>query len=483
MAGRKKSAKETQQELRGKRKPIDPVYTVNDLQTKAPELATKVNQLKSNYNTTDDIFPQGEVSAYSFGQGINTNLEPGGSGLALSQADNFKKPGVGGNAEFWLRPKKKEYGPGSRIELMPARRSFTPVQGQMVPGAGAGLEIRVKSNIARLPIPGSRPVIQHMGIAEETISFVGAFCGFDIPQEDPSDPGISYTSYNKRRLGNAYDDAMNLLEGIRAGWELEMVMRWNSQDDSHNSDIAIEYAPQVRYTGYIRNFCKEFATAQRVYYRVEMVVSNRESTILDDSKISAPSMLRPTAIKGGVFGLDSIVANVKATNSGAPSTPTFEQSPSNLLSRSPNDSLPVAAGKAVVNALARPAVALRNTIYPPAPPAPTTDGLGGSKPFEGSIGPHGPATMGKSSTGQPALIVHYKDKDGKFIGATQRADQGQIVDEVRHIPGTNKTELYSNGVKVQTRTNESDDTFYTQHKGAQKAFLDYSQGGKNSSGH
>ncbi len=205
--------------------------------------------------------------------------------------------GVGGDAIFKIRPVNPKYGPGVELELLPARQSFTPGQGQRIPGAGAGLTISTRSNIARIPIPSSRPIYQHMGILEETVSFVGAFVGFDLPS--PGDK-ILY-SPGKTRSQTAYEDALNFLEAVRPGFEVVLEMKTVASDGSVMdilfSDDINPADPRERksvsFKGFIRNFQQEVATAQRVYYRVEMVITNREQKILKSDQSPAPPKAPP----------------------------------------------------------------------------------------------------------------------------------------------------------------------------------------------
>jgi hypothetical protein len=265
---------------------------------KVTETAEPGEQVKPARPLGDSEYPHGDVSLTSFAATEKGFAEAGAKvGYdKITEEDFRKKTGVGGRAEFWLRPldgKKKGYGPGARIELMPARKSMTPNQGQAVPGAGAGLEIRTKSSMAKLLIPGSYPIWQYMGTAEETITLVGAFAGFDIPSSMDENPAISQMSYDRRRLGNAWDEAINVLEQVKAGYELELVMRWNSDSDSLPEDLSLEFLPGLKYTGYVRNFRQERATAQRVYYFIEFVVTNRDHSILNE-KADAPSLAPKT---------------------------------------------------------------------------------------------------------------------------------------------------------------------------------------------
>ena len=76
---------------------------------------------------------------------------------------------------------KVELGP-LRFEVPPAMSTVNSVHGGMgtvAPGAGSGISIRHVQNISTMPIPGSVPLYQSLGIQGQMIEFVGAFLGFD----------------------------------------------------------------------------------------------------------------------------------------------------------------------------------------------------------------------------------------------------------------------------------------------------------------
>lgn len=215
--------------------------------------------------------------------------------------------GVGGDAFFEIKPVNSKYGSGVTMELLPARQSFTPGQGQRVPGAGAGLTISTRANIARLPIPASRPIYQHMGILEEVITFVGAFTGFDLPVDN-------YLHNNKIRSTTAYEDALQFLEVVRPGFEIELTMKTVATGGSTMELMFKEvktdsgYTP-IKFRGFIRNFQQEIATAQRVYYRVEMVVTNREQTKFSSEQSPDPPKAPPVPIPPKPISLGAVPAN------------------------------------------------------------------------------------------------------------------------------------------------------------------------------
>ena len=73
------------------------------------------------------------------------------------------------------------------FSLLPAMDSVIPMTASKdVPNALPGLHIRVKANIAKLRVPGSTPIYQHMGIDSVMITVVGMFTGVDGDKPSPA---------------------------------------------------------------------------------------------------------------------------------------------------------------------------------------------------------------------------------------------------------------------------------------------------------
>ena len=193
--------------------------------------------------------------------------------------------GVGGEVRFSIGVLKKNdngkalYPPvpeGDEIifELAPARSSFADKQGQRVPGVGAGLSLRVKANVARLAVPGSKPMIQHMGIGEELTEWVGAFLG--------TDNYATIIDPDKRKNRSASQSAAELMTQFKKQQEVVLTLRW--VDSNHS----VEFDHGVAFTGYLRDIRKIEATEQRVYYSLVLSVTNRndirQGTISSDTR-------------------------------------------------------------------------------------------------------------------------------------------------------------------------------------------------------
>lgn len=166
------------------------------------------------------------------------------------------------------------------FEMAPARRSFFERQGQGVPGAEAGLGHNLKANIAKLNVPGSKPIPQLMGMGNETMEFVGAFIGYDeysaandadLTWDNPAfNPGVA--SHNGLHRKNAYDRAMQVAWAIRNGQQMVFQLEWG--DDS--SDFKIQYTRGTHFLGIIEDVTFYHAHEQRAYYKIKFYVTNRD---------------------------------------------------------------------------------------------------------------------------------------------------------------------------------------------------------------
>lgn len=195
---------------------------------------------------------------------------------------------VGGPVKFTIGILKMESGkpaidksfPLMVFEMAPARRSFMDKQGQMVPGAGAGLCIKTRFNVARIPIPGGKPALHNMGVAEEILEWVGAFVGldhyFDTRENEPT----------KKRVSGP-EEARELFRQFKL--KREVILTLNFTDN--NSVHAIEFDAGVNFTGYIDNIKLVEATEQKTYYQLSLVVTNRDHNLILDSEppVSFPS--------------------------------------------------------------------------------------------------------------------------------------------------------------------------------------------------
>lgn len=163
----------------------------------------------------------------------------------------------------------------ARIELAPARRSFHDKAGQNVPGTEAGIVHQAKANLVRLAVPASRPIYQHLGIREETLDWVGAFVGFDNGPK---------TEQNENRKYNAWVEYMDVKSLLRSGREVIVTLNWGvghkyqfHYPTGAKPDSAIAVS---QFRGMVKYIDVEYATAQRVYYRICMHVSNREDILV-----------------------------------------------------------------------------------------------------------------------------------------------------------------------------------------------------------
>lgn len=168
------------------------------------------------------------------------------------------------------------------FEVMPAIRSYgsSSNQGMQPPGAGHGISWKSSLNIAKLNVPGGRPIYQVMGINEEVIEFVGSFLGmrslaeqgsrFDSSQfEDlPISDGLTYnTSANYYRA----QQESNIIRYMQLSGEmLELTIRSyaGSQRDDEDQGIAINVK------GYIHQFQRFIKSDDRVWYQISFRITD-----------------------------------------------------------------------------------------------------------------------------------------------------------------------------------------------------------------
>lgn len=90
-------------------------------------------------------------------------------------------------ADWGMRVTQVDTNKSYFFSLLPAMDSAIPMTASKdVPNALPGLHIRVKANIAKLRVPGSTPIYQHMGIDSVMITVVGMFTGVDGDKPSPA---------------------------------------------------------------------------------------------------------------------------------------------------------------------------------------------------------------------------------------------------------------------------------------------------------
>lgn len=182
------------------------------------------------------------------------------------------------------------------FELAPARRSFADKQGQMVPGAGAGMEMPINMSLAELKVPGSRPVQQPMGIAGEYIELVGAFIGYDEYHGESFDGARTWDSKAANRVQgfDAWEKSQLFAQLVRAQREVMLTLDWSSPDYSHR--ILFENGTSFR--GFIKAAKRIYASPQRVYYYIKIAVNNREDILSAPDSSAAGVFFLPKAVDG-----------------------------------------------------------------------------------------------------------------------------------------------------------------------------------------
>ena len=165
----------------------------NEARTEAIKYLREVSTLP----LTEDFTEAGkdEASAYIAGLATpsSTGIPTGGevdpskgdpSKLTTKQEPTITYPPA---ADWGMRVTQVDTNKSYFFSLLPAMDSVVPMTASKdVPNALPGLHIRVKANIAKLRVPGSTPIYQHMGIDSVMITVVGMFTGVDGDKPSPA---------------------------------------------------------------------------------------------------------------------------------------------------------------------------------------------------------------------------------------------------------------------------------------------------------
>ncbi len=200
------------------------------------------------------------------------------------------------------------------FEMAPARRSFADKQGQMVPGVGAGMEMPIEMSLAELKVPGSRPVMQPMGIAGEYIELVGAFIGYD--EYMGNDGALGWDSNTSRAQQNwdAWEKSQLFAQLVRAQREVMLQLDWVGSDYSHR----IQFQNTVSFRGHIKKAKRIYASPQRVYYYIKLAVNNREDINAYPDSSGGGVYYLPESLEG--LGIQAVPADLADTPAAAGTT-------------------------------------------------------------------------------------------------------------------------------------------------------------------
>jgi hypothetical protein len=140
------------------------------------EAKRKAREYIARFNTPDD-------TAIPTGSGVDTS-KGDASKLTTKQEPTITYPPA---ADWGMRVTQVDTNKNYFFSLLPAMDSVIPMTASKdVPNALPGLHIRVKANIAKLRVPGSTPIYQHMGIDSVMITVVGMFTGVDGDKPSPA---------------------------------------------------------------------------------------------------------------------------------------------------------------------------------------------------------------------------------------------------------------------------------------------------------
>ncbi len=203
------------------------------------------------------------------------------------------------------------------FEMAPARRSFADKQGQMVPGVGAGMEMPIEMSLAELKVPGSRPVMQPMGIAGEYIELVGAFIGYDEYMGNDNALGFDSKEARNRQGWDAWEKSQLFAQLVRSQREVYLTLEWEGEDYSHR--ILFQSGKNaVSFRGHIKKAKRIYASPQRVYYYIKLAVNNREDINAYPDSSGGGVYYLPESLEG--LGIQAVPADLAGTPAAAGTT-------------------------------------------------------------------------------------------------------------------------------------------------------------------
>lgn len=195
-----------------------------------------------------------------------TIINGGVVGGTVKQKEVIKKESIiGPDKENSVGMRVQSVSTGYKFDfyLAPAMQSnFRMPGGRDVPNAlPGGLNIRVRPNISKMKIPGSKPVYQNLGIDSVVVTVVGAFTGGNLTgtffkentsRIDDTEPGASLDTYRD------YNEFISLID-LGEELDVEINLNQNMYDNINtlNQDLGLQpvsaQLPRERFESAARN--------------------------------------------------------------------------------------------------------------------------------------------------------------------------------------------------------------------------------------
>lgn len=230
-------------------------------------------------------------------------------------------------ADWGMRVTQVDTNKSYFFSLLPAMDSVIPMTASKdVPNALPGLHIRVKANIAKLRVPGSTPIYQHMGIDSVMITVVGMFTGVDGDKPSPA----TYLSHatGKDKVGtlmaklDTYGAMQSFYEHAYlsgADLDVEINMARYQAFDVEEGVIRSAKTGNPRFRGHLSLLEVAHARSDRTYYTLQfetrsLTEDKCEITKIEHIPASLKEAINQATVEEQASAVDSALAIAEDIN-------------------------------------------------------------------------------------------------------------------------------------------------------------------------
>ena len=251
------------------------------------------------------------------GSGVDTS-KGDASKLTIKHESTITYPPA---ADWGMRVTQVDTNKSYFFSLLPAMDSVIPMTASKdVPNALPGLHIRVKANIAKLRVPGSTPIYQHMGIDSVIITVVGMFTGVDGDKPSPA----TYLSHatGKDKVGtlmarlDTYGAMQSFYEHAYlsgADLDVEINMARYQAFDVEEGVIRSAKTGNPRFRGHLSLLEVAHARSDRTYYTLQFETRSLTEDKCEITKIEhIPDSLRERLSQAAVEEQANAVEGISA---------------------------------------------------------------------------------------------------------------------------------------------------------------------------
>lgn len=230
-------------------------------------------------------------------------------------------------ADWGMRVTQVDTNKSYFFSLLPAMDSVIPMTASKdVPNALPGLHIRVKANIAKLRVPGSTPIYQHMGIDSVMITVVGMFTGVD--GDKPSSATYLSHATGKDKVGtlmaklDTYGAMQSFYEHAYlsgADLDVEINMARYQAFDVEEGVIRSAKTGNPRFRGHLSLLEVAHARSDRTYYTLQfetrsLTEDKCEITKIEHIPASLKEAINQATVEEQASAVDSALAIAEDIN-------------------------------------------------------------------------------------------------------------------------------------------------------------------------